>query len=295
MSPPDLGRSIGHRIRNRASDLGIDPARLRRHLVFQRILARLAPSGQWILKGGFSLEVRFDLKGRATKDLDIVSVQRAASALDLQDALADLLEVDTGDSFGFVVELPKALPARDDVAPGWRVKVRALVDGAHFEYVLLDVVAAGAEVEGAVQPLLVEPPVQDPALSSVTVPAVDLPQHAAEKVHAYSRIYANDRPSSRVKDLIDLVLMIEAGLLAPSAWAGRCQVVYDVRDAEDPPEVLPSPPESWREPYAAMAAELQLTAATIEAAYDLLATYYAAAFPTLGYDDKDIDGPQQED
>jgi hypothetical protein len=59
---PDLARSLGHRIRNLAADRGVDPARLRRHLTFQRLLARLADSGQWVLKGGFCLEVRSVLR-----------------------------------------------------------------------------------------------------------------------------------------------------------------------------------------------------------------------------------------
>ncbi len=36
---------------------------------------------------------------------------------------------------------------------------------------------------------------------------VAIEQHVAEKLHAYTRTYAADRPSSRVKDLVDIVVI----------------------------------------------------------------------------------------
>lgn len=68
---PDLARSVGHRIRTAAEAQHVDAARLRRHLVFERIMARLAAGGQWVLKGGYCLEVRLGLAARATQDLDL--------------------------------------------------------------------------------------------------------------------------------------------------------------------------------------------------------------------------------
>jgi hypothetical protein len=44
-------------------------------------------------------------------------------------------------------------------------------------------------------------------LPPVEVPTLPLELHLAEKVHAYTRIYAGDRLNTRVKDLIDLILI----------------------------------------------------------------------------------------
>ena len=46
--------------------------RLRRHLAFERLLARLfqTPS-PWALKGGYAMELRFQ-QARTTKDIDLV-------------------------------------------------------------------------------------------------------------------------------------------------------------------------------------------------------------------------------
>ena len=53
---PDAFRaSLGARLANHAREIGYDVNRLRRHLVFQRVLARLAPSDRWVR---FEFEIR---------------------------------------------------------------------------------------------------------------------------------------------------------------------------------------------------------------------------------------------
>jgi hypothetical protein len=86
------------------------------------------------------------------------------------------------------------------------------------------------------------------------VPTVPLQQHVAEKVHAYTRIYAGGRVSSRVKDLVDLVLIparfaFEAGRLRRALDA-----TFAARAIQPLPSALP-PPDEWRPGYRRMAAE----------------------------------------
>jgi nucleotidyltransferase AbiEii toxin of type IV toxin-antitoxin system len=74
--------------------------------------------------------------------------------------------------------------------PGWRATVRATVAGSHFESIKLDVVARPGEIDGGVEKLELAPLL--PGIAghrAVSVLAVDVNQHAAEKLHAYSRIY----------------------------------------------------------------------------------------------------------
>ncbi len=75
------------RLVNQAQSQGVDAGRLRRRLVFQRVLRRLAADDRWILKGGFLLEARLSDRARTTRDLDLASVH----ASDL-DAVRDALE-----------------------------------------------------------------------------------------------------------------------------------------------------------------------------------------------------------
>ena len=44
-------------------------------------------------------------------------------------------------------------------------------------------------------------------ITATNVPVLPLEQHIAEKFHAYTRTYQGGRRSSRVKDLVDLVLI----------------------------------------------------------------------------------------
>lgn len=277
----DLNRSITDRLRHRAAEDGVEAGRLRRHFVFERILARLSSSSTWVLKGGFCLEVRFGLDARATRDLDLATTERRrpSGPLDVQDVLDSALADDLGDGFTFDVALPRAISPDEAGNPGWRTTIAARVGGKQFETVRLDLVARHEEIVGATELLTVTPLL--PEFGTVRIQAVDVAQHAAEKIHAYARIYAYDRPSSRVKDLVDLVLLVEAGLLDPLRWGTRIGHVFAVRDSGLPPPDLPTPPGSWNGPYRAAAAELGLAAATTASAHQVVAEQYRAALTAV--------------
>ncbi|KGN33899.1 hypothetical protein N802_08930 [Knoellia sinensis KCTC 19936] len=272
-------RSFGDRIRLAASDRGVDANRLRRALVFQRLLARLGPAGL-VLKGGYCLEVRLATSARATKDIDLVGrIALTRDQATLRDDFDELLEQgEIEDGFSFRVGKAVLLRGEDAPAQAWRVDVLAFLEGAEFERVKVDLIGQLDEVRGATERMVIPAPVAIPGLEPVTVEAVDVYQHAAEKFHAYSRIYAHDRPSSRVKDLVDLVLLIEAGLLTDGSRLGeRIRIVSQERDGSPPGSPLPLPPGDWTQPYAAFAADLDLTAGATDAAYDLVAAVHAAA------------------
>lgn len=270
--------SLEARIDNRAAEAGAPADRIRRQVVFQRVLARLAGDQGWVLKGGFCLETRLAV-ARATVDLDLAISASVTDASGLQDLLDERLDRDVdGDGFSFRVSLPRAMSADDAGNAGWRIGVIAMLAGRDFQSLRLDVVARPAEIAGGVEELVVPPPVTGTRLTGVAIAAVDVAQHAAEKVHAYARVYADERSSTRVKDLVDLVLMVEAGLLDPAAWGLRLGHVYRVRDGTVPPKSLVEPPPSWVAPYATMADELRLGARDLAAAYQLVRPiYYDAA------------------
>lgn len=279
---PEAWRSsLEARLRNTSERTGVDVGRLRRHLVFQRMLARLAGDERWVLKGGFALEVRFSLASRTTKDLDLVVLGKIEGT-QLQDLLDEVLdrEVDD-DQFTFLVSMPKPINSDQAGNPGWRLTVVAKLAGRDFAQVAVDVVARSEEIAGAISTLTVEPLIAGVDLEVVMMPAVDLAQQAAEKFHALARRYAGDRPSSRVKDLVDLVLLAESGLVAAQPLGIRLQHVYAVRDGSPPPNVLPDPPAAWLVTYAALAREVDLEAADVESAMTLVSRLYAEALTLL--------------
>lgn len=279
IAPSARVQSVNDRIRRAAAEEDKDANRLRRTLVFQRIIARLGPAG-FVLKGGFCLEVRLPGSARSTRDVDFVGrLALTTDPEDVRDELDELLD-DAGIDDGFTFAVGAAVRLRGDnvEANAWRVAVLASLDGTRFEQVKLDLVGQLLEIAGATEQLIVPSPVAIPGAELVSVDAVDVHQHAAEKFHAYARLYAQDRPSSRVKDLVDLVLLTEAGLLTdPARLKQRLDVVYRERDAVMPVAALPQPPADWQRPYEAFAHELGLTARTLSTAYESIAQTYATA------------------
>lgn len=271
--------SLSHRIRNAAARDGIPPIRLRNRIAFQRILARLSLQEAWALKGGFSLEVRLGLQARATKDLDLLKLGEApVSAIELQDLLDEALDVDLEDGFTFRVRVPRPVRVEDVEPSTWRVVVDVRYADDEFGATTIDIVPRPREAESSLESLLIETVVVGEAF---TVQAIDVNRHAAEKLHAYSRLYAHDRPSSRVKDLVDIVLLADSGLLAPPRLGSALRAVFRERDTELP-DLLPRPPRDWIRTYAALADETGSDVADVDIAWRVAAELYELALSQEG-------------
>lgn len=270
-------RSLNDRLASAARTHGKDIARVRRQVAFQRFVARVADAG-WVLKGGYCLEVRLPASARATRDLDFVRDGLVAGEDALLDEIDTLLDrPDLDDGFIFEARSARLLRDPDNPATAWRVSVIATVDGREFASLKVDLVSAFAEVMGATETLVVPPPVAGLPVPDVQVLAVDVYQHAAEKIHAMARLYAGERPSSRVKDLVDVMLLLDAGLLGDRAALGaRIRAVFAARDGDPPPASLPAPPAAWADPYDRLIEDLPLTGPST-AAFDLVQHLYRSA------------------
>ncbi len=103
----------------------------------------------------------------------------------------------------------------------------------------------------------------------MTIETIDRRQHFAEKLHALTRDYG-DRPSSRVKDLADLLILIEDGLPPDDDLLAAVQDVFEVRASHDVPDRIPSPPSSWQTQYEPYVRELDLDATDVDVAHQRL-------------------------
>ena len=101
---------------------------------------------------------------------------------------------------------------------------------------------------------------------------VPLDQQFAEKIHAYS--FPWEKPS-RVIDLVDLVLLIENGLPESEQIIRALQATFTRRDTHSLPTQLEPPPNGWKEPYAALAAEHNVSYPSVETAYECLVAYWS--------------------
>jgi hypothetical protein len=257
-------RALEDRLNQRARTTAEPVMRLRKNVVFQRLLARLlvVSPDRWILKGALALDFRLSgregARPRATKDMDLARVGAIEAA---QSDFRRVQHLDLDDYFEFAVERTE-LAQEDKEAGGasLRYRVRAMLAGRVFEQVLVDVGFAPLTA----QPEVVEGPdlLGFAGVSPVRVPALPATLHVAEKVHAYTRRYGpGGVPSSRPKDLVDLVLLATYELFVASELWAALEETFTSRGTHPLPNELPPPPAEWARPYAELAEQVGLAPA----------------------------------
>jgi predicted nucleotidyltransferase component of viral defense system len=246
--------ALEQRLKNEAQATGIALLRLRKRVAFERFLARLATSESsgWVLKGAFALELRLGLRARTTKDIDLGRADDEEAATE---HLKAATHVDLGDFFVFEVRRTPAL----DAATGFHVvryTVRADLDARRFEQFPVDVAFSAATPIQA-EPLLGADALEFADVAALQLPVISLEQHVAEKLHAYTGAFGRDqRESTRVKDLVDLVLIGEMAELDAKRLRIALAATFEQRGRQPLPNALPAPPSSWARPYAGLAREV---------------------------------------
>lgn len=241
---PAFRRALEDRLKARAGGDGARVARDRKRVVFDRFLARLvevAP-GEWVLKGGFALDLRLEDRARSTKDIDLAW---RADEGELLDILIDAAVHDVGDFFTFIIERTDAPPER--FGGVHRFRIAASLAGRPFETFVLDVGltddAVGAEI-------LTTPDLLGFAgIAPVAVPAIPIAVQVAEKLHAFTRVYEGGRVSSRAKDLVDLALIAHLFTLDADELRRTIESIFAARATHERPRAVPPPPEQWRVPF----------------------------------------------
>jgi predicted nucleotidyltransferase component of viral defense system len=230
----------------------ISMSRLRKRIVFERLLARLqtvAPD-DWYLKGGFALELRIGAQARTTKDVDIDWAVGEDEATEL---LLDAAARQLDDWFVFDVRRSRADEGLAGGGQRWRA--RAELAGREFDRVAIDV---GFSLPPVVPGDSV--PASDllafAGIDALIVPALAVEQHLAEKLHAYSRVYAGDQPSSRVKDLVDVVVITRTTSVDADRLTEAVRSIFERRGTHEVPRQLPRPPSDWARPWSALVEHL---------------------------------------
>lgn len=165
--------------------------------------------------------------------------------------------IDLDDFFSFEVRRTPAL----DAAVGFRAvryTTRAELAGRRFEQFPVDV-ALGEQSSGQVDQLHAPGLLAFAEVSAPELPVVALEQHVAEKLHAYTGIYGPDgQESTRVKDLIDLVLIGDLAELDAKRLSCALESTFEQRASQPLPNAMPPPPRSWARPYAELAREVDI-------------------------------------
>jgi hypothetical protein len=283
-TPDAFRQALEARLGQRAQETGEPLVRMRKRLVFERCMVRLQKKSDspWIVKGGFALELRLGMRARMTKDLDLgVDLgyfgKRELSAAEIAQKLRDDLVGEGDDGFAFVVAegAEQELPTQG--VKSYRFTVEARLAGRRFETIKVDI--------GLGDPLV--PPLEDltgsDLLSFAGIPppsirATSRAQHLAEKVHALTRPF-DDRLNTRVKDLADIMLLMDLGLPDPPVVKGAVTAIFASRQSHAIPQMMENPPVAWVATYSAVAEDLDLRETTLDIATARLNDYWKTLFP----------------
>jgi hypothetical protein len=252
-------RALEDRLRAQSLQTGAPLVRLRKMVIFDRFLVRLIKDqpNAWVLKGGLALQLRLGNQARTTKDIDVL---RITPHEDIHQALVHAALLDLGDWFQFEVEQPTAEISAEP-AGGARFQVQGLLDERRFETFHVDVGWGDPLIE-PVETLTTPALLAFADIPPTEIPCYPLTQQVAEKVHAYTRPRATGE-SSRVKDLVDLLLIAGLRQMDGQVLHQAMQATFDTRRTHALPLHLPDPPSTWVAPFRRLAEETGLGTRTL--------------------------------
>lgn len=248
-TPAGFRAQLLQRLRNEALRTGIPSQRLQLQIAFERLLARLPPNGEWVLKGGFDLQLRYGLQARPTRDVDLRTLLAPTEALDRLRRTGAAATVSDHFSFEFG-EVAQEMQG----APGGslRVRVVARVGGLEFVTFHLDL-SSGDPVIDPPDLLSGSDLLHFAGIPSVQFPVCPIAQHLAEKLHAYT--LPRGQENTRVRDLVDLVIIAADEPVESDRLSRSVDATFAIRRTHLLPERLAEPPVSWAQPFAAITAE----------------------------------------
>lgn len=267
-APAAFATSVRHRLKAEAARRKRPVNQLEREFVLQRFLARVFANDEspWVLKGGTGLLIRLP-DARHSQDLDLLH-----PSADLPTAVAELRELSRSgeDPFTFTVGTPVAMSGGVE---GAKVTVEVTLGASFFHSFPIDVSTALpfiARVEHHRPLPVVEVPAVGPLPSFALFPLAD---QIADKVCAmYQRYGPSEAPSSRYRDLVDLVL-ITANFFLEAAETAAALAAESTRRSMTLPTALQTPGGQWRTGYPGTARDTALS----RELHDLQAALAAAA------------------
>jgi Nucleotidyl transferase AbiEii toxin, Type IV TA system len=261
-------QALDQRLKNEAASTSLGVARLRKRVAFELFLRRLlvvAPN-RWVLKGALALDFRLDVATRSTKDIDIGRDDNEQAAIgDI--AAAQQLAMD--DFFTFAAIKTNELEDTDEFS-AVRFHVTAQLAGRTFEQFLVDI-GFSDTISWTPDTIHTSELLSFAGIGPMALPAIPLPQHLAEKVHAYTRAYGvSEQPSTRPKDLVDILLIESSATIEAEELRHALHSTFGERARQPLPTSLQPPPAIWADPYKRLAetvhVESDLSSAFIRAA-----------------------------
>ena len=254
-------RALEERLKRISRAEQMDVNRLRRQVSFDRLLARLfqVEPAPWALKGGYALELRFKT-ARSTIDIDLSlqTVGAATGHADVNRAVREMLQSAASISLGDWFEYRIGSPVMDlEAAPygGARYPVEARMDGRVFSRFHLDA-GIGDAVMQPMETIECRDWLDFAGIKSPRVQIIPREQQFAEKLHAYT--LPRSSANSRVKDLVDMALLVESGGLVEERLQDAVFLTFQRRGTHVFSSSLLPPPSDWGKKFEVLAEECEL-------------------------------------
>ena len=209
----------------------------------------------WALKGGYALELRFKA-ARSTVDIDLTLQQVVTATRDgnsVNQAVREMLQSVAGIPLGDWFEYTIGPPIMDlNAAPygGARYPIEARMDGRVFARFHLDA-SIGDVVMQPLETVVCRDWLGFAGIEASRVRMIGREQQFAEKIHAYT--LPRDGTNSRVKDLVDLALLIGSSELDQPRLLDALILTFERRGTHELPADLFPPPANWLIPFQALA------------------------------------------
>lgn len=263
---------------------------------FHRLLCRVFsdPKSPFVLKGGQSMLAR-TVDARATRDIDLLA--RKTSVEEAVIELRRLASISLGDFVAFSFDGTEPIKADDEYRSGVKVRFTPSLGGKSLQAVSVDLVVD--EVDG------LEPETVTPAdrLEIDGIPMFDYRVYRVESALAdklLAMVETHDgRPSSRVKDLVDVVVYAKSCKIDSRVLAEQIVKESRARNVGLPEHF--NVPEAWhatyKKAYAKMAKQAKIddTAPDTTSAEEVAARLYAPAFGPIQANDSMTWDPERLD
>jgi hypothetical protein len=105
-------------------------------------------------------------------------------------------------------------------------------------------------------------------------PSISREEHFAQKIHAYT-VPRGDRANTRVKDLIDLVLLMDSETLDLDRLRRDMAATFARRNSHALPDSLEPPPDFWEPVFVKLAAECGIEG-SIRAQFDRVSRFFGS-------------------
>lgn len=271
--PEAFRTALESRIKNISLKESVPAMRLRRQFTFDRFLCRVfnGEKDTVMLKGGYAIELRVAM-ARTTKDIDLCMRKKkghSPSPQEMYSFFQDKASLQLGDFMEFRVSPPLRL-LTNAVYGGCRFSVEAEMSNRLFSRFTLDVSLGDGWIEDqdSLQP---RDWLAFAGIPPLGFPATTVEQQLAEKIHSYS--LPRQKPNSRVKDLVDIILLTRNFKINKERMADSLKSTFKLRKTHSIPGELSPPPEAWGKTFSALAEESKLKL-DLDEAFEHLKKFY---------------------